>query len=63
MFHPLAGPKRRRRRDDGAEDEGGGAKEDEGAACSALPSLWGEQRAKIVSERLRTDQTQGAGHG
>ena len=61
MFHPLAGPKRRRRRDDGAEDEGGGAKE-EGAACSALPSLWGEQRAKIVSERLRTDQTQGAGH-
>ena len=63
MFHPLAGPKGRQRRDDGAEDEDGGAKEDEGAACSALPSLWAEQRAKIVSGRLRTNRTQGAGQG
>ena len=60
MFHPLAGPKRRRRRDDGAEDECGGAKEDEGAGYSALSA---EQRAKIVSERLRTNRTQGAGQG
>ena len=63
MFHPLAGPKRRRRRDDGAEDEDGGAKEDEGAVYSALPSLWGEPRTGIVSERLRTNRAQGAGQG